>query len=78
MRKYLRKPKRRKDREVATNWTSLRRAALDRASLNNIPEEDPRLRLLSAAQDDFERVLRRLSILSPTDIDREFGGKPPE
>jgi len=79
MRKYLKKPASRRDpkkKAVSTNWIYLQKTALERAQANGLPEEDPRFRLLRSIQGDPERVLRRLSILSPVDIDREFGPKP--
>jgi len=81
MRKYLKKPSSRRDHKkkvVSTNWIHLQKTALERAQANGLPEEDPRLRLLRSIQvgSNPERILRRLSILSPVDIDREFGPKP--
>jgi hypothetical protein len=75
MRKYLKKPTVRKPVQ-AVNWNALKRNALERAEVNDINVEDPRLRMLRACQGQPERTLRRLSILTPTDIDREFGAKP--
>lgn len=45
--------------------------------MNDVHEDDPRLRLLRAAQENPERVLRRLSLLSIVDIEREFGPRQP-
>ena len=74
MRKYLKKPHKNSKPSV-TNWVALQRLALQRSIENEISESDPRVKLLSSTQADPERALRRLSILSKADIDREFGPK---
>lgn len=78
MRKYLKKPTRRAEKTLAVNWTSLQHMSLQRAQENGVSEDDPRLRLLKSVQENPERILRRLSILSVVDIDREFGPRSPQ
>lgn len=69
MRRYLRKPK--KQVKAGTNWKSLHDRALDLTSEMDA-SKDPRVRLLRGYKDS-EKVLRKLSILGPADLKREFG-----
>jgi hypothetical protein len=58
--------------EDTVNWTSLHKRAVNRALKNGL-DNDPRLKFLQGTQEDPEKALRRLSILSEADLDREFG-----
>lgn len=70
MRRYLQKPKQKKP-DMAVKWSKLYAQALDRAK----QASDPRLKDLEHFSNDHEKALRRLSILSTVDLDREFPPK---
>jgi|AntRauTorckE6833_2_1112554.scaffolds.fasta_scaffold00822_7 hypothetical protein len=67
MRKYLRKPKPGKSK-VQVKWERLYRKALERAEAEN----DPRVQDLRHFSNNPEAALRRLSIVSEVDLEREF------
>lgn len=69
MRRFLKKTPTSSSKDAA-NWKSLYKKA--REASRHL-EDDPRVRLLRGGQDQPERTLRRLSILSEVDIQREFG-----
>jgi|AntDeeMinimDraft_6_1070357.scaffolds.fasta_scaffold03487_6 hypothetical protein len=69
MRKYLRKPSRSRNGGEA-RWGNMYREALRRAEASG----DPRLQDLRHFSGDPEQALRRLSIISKVDLEREFPG----
>lgn len=71
MRRFLRKPS--GTSKGDTNWKALYKRALKAASHLDL-ESDPRVQLLKGGKDFPERTLKRLSIISVADIEREFGG----
>lgn len=72
MRKYLRKPK--SSTKKSFDWAGLYRRTLSKIEdLGLESDADPRVKLLLGGGDDPERTLRRLSIISDKDLDREFG-----
>lgn len=68
MRKYLRKPGKKTGSQKKSNWRSLYNTALERAEESG----DARLCDLKHLASDPERAMRKLSILSEVDLNREF------
>lgn len=71
MRRYLRKPKKKDNSNTSTNWKALHKKALE-LTKDTPSDKDPRVQLLRGYEDS-EKVLRKLSILGPADLKREFG-----
>lgn len=69
MRKYLRKSGKKKS-DTGISWRLLHKRALSRAE----ELEDPRVRDLKHWASNPEKALRRLSIISEVDLEREFPG----
>ena len=70
MKKFLRNPNSRPAAQV--QWLRLYHKTL-RVARIQIPASDPRLKLLEGSEKTPERALRKLSIISDADIQREFG-----
>lgn len=74
LRKHLKKPILRPTHN-ASLWISLKQEVRARVQEGQISSEDVRVVLIMNSDQDLEKVLRKLSITTFADIDREFGFK---